>query len=255
MSAANPTTAALTPVVPRERSAAVAVTSSKRRRGPTPARIAAFVILAVLAAAWLVPVLWAVLTSFKTEAEAAAMPVTIVPENGFTIQAYLNVLSEGLVPRWAWNSLITSAAVTLITVTISALAGYALSRLRFAGRTMLITLIVASIMIPGQILIVPLFHLMLSLNLVDTYWGIILPQVVAAPMVFILKKFFDQIPFELEEAALMDGASRFRIFRSIVLPLSKPILGAVAIFVFIGAWRSEERRVWKECRSRWSPYH
>lgn len=238
MSAANPTTATLTPVVPRERAAARAATSSRRQRGPTPARIAAFVILAVLAAAWLIPVLWAVLTSFKTEAEAAAMPVTVVPENGFTIQAYLNVLSEGLVPRWAWNSLLTSAAVTLITVTISALAGYALSRLRFAGRTMLITLIVASIMIPGQILIVPLFHLMLSLNLVDTYWGIILPQVVAAPMVFILKKFFDQIPFELEEAALMDGASRFRIFRSIVLPLSKPILGAVAIFVFIGAWNN-----------------
>src|SRR5699024_3216952 len=73
---------------------------------------------------------------------------------------------------------------------------------------------------------------------VDTYWGIILPQVVAAPMVFILKKFFDQIPYELEEAALVDGASRFRIFWNIVLPLSRPILGAVAIFVFIGAWNN-----------------
>lgn len=195
-------------------------------------------ILAVLALSWLVPVLWAALTSLKTEAEAAAMPVSIIPDSGFTLKAYANVLSEGLVPRWAWNSLITSAAVTAITVTISALAGYALSRLRFAGRTMLISLIIASIMIPGQILIVPLFQLMLSLNLVDTLWGIILPQVVAAPMVFILKKFFDQIPFELEEAALMDGASRFRIFRSIVLPLSRPILGAVAIFVFIGAWNN-----------------
>ncbi|GAA1489827.1 multiple sugar transport system permease protein [Brachybacterium sacelli] len=161
-----------------------------------------------------------------------------MPEDGFTIQAYVNVLTEGLVPRWAWNSFLTSAAVTLITVTISALAGYALSRLRFVGRQMVIVLIIASIMIPAQILIVPLFQLMLSLNLVDTYWGIILPQVVAAPMVFILKKFFDQIPFELEEAALMDGASRFRIFRSIVLPLSRPILGAVAIFVFIGAWNN-----------------
>lgn len=237
MSAANPTTATLTPVVPRA-AVTARTASSKRRRGPAPARIAAFVILAVLATAWLVPVLWAVLTSFKTEAEAAAMPVTIVPDGGFTVAAYVKVLSEGLVPRWAWNSFITSAAVTLITVTISALAGYALSRLRFAGRTMLITLIVASIMIPGQILIVPLFHLMLNLNMVDTYWGIILPQVVAAPMVFILKKFFDQIPFELEEAALMDGASRFRILRSIVLPLSKPILGAVSIFVFIGAWNN-----------------
>ena len=76
---------------------------------------------------------------------ATKMPVTIVPENGFTLEAYLNVLREGLVPRWAWNSLITSAAVTLITVAISALAGYALSRLRFAGRQMVVMLIVASI--------------------------------------------------------------------------------------------------------------
>ncbi|AXK46314.1 carbohydrate ABC transporter permease [Brachybacterium saurashtrense] len=234
MSAATPTLSKTAPTV----NAPALSLSVPRRRGPAPARVVAFVILALLAASWLTPVLWAALTSFKNEAEAAAMPVTIVPESGFTLQAYINVLSEGLVPRWAWNSLLTSAAVTLITVTISALAGYALSRLRFAGRQMLITLIVASIMIPGQILIVPLFHLMLSLNLVDTYWGIILPQVVAAPMVFILKKFFDQIPFALEEAALMDGASRLRIFWSIVLPLSRPILGAVAIFVFIGAWNN-----------------
>ncbi len=237
MSAANPTASGLTAAVTAVKAPALGV-STRKRRGPTPARITAFVILAVLALAWLVPILWAVLTSFKTEAEAAAMPVSVLPEDGFTAQAYLNVLSEGLVPRWAWNSLLTASLVTVITVAISALAGYALSRLRFAGRTMLITLIVASIMIPGQILIVPLFHLMLSLNLVDTYWGIILPQVVAAPMVFILKKFFDQIPFELEEAALMDGASRLRIFWSIVLPLSRPILGAVAIFVFIGAWNN-----------------
>ena len=136
MSAANPAAAVpvtRAPAAPAERAAAVSV-AGRRRRGPAPARILAFVILAVLSLAWLTPVLWAALTSFKTEAEAAAMPVTIVPENGFTLEAYLNVLREGLVPRWAWNSLITSAAVTLITVAISALAGYALSRLRFAGR-------------------------------------------------------------------------------------------------------------------------
>lgn len=237
MSTALPTTSDPVSAAPAMR-APSAGPARRRRRRPTPARIVAFVILAVLALGWLVPVLWAVLTSFKTEAEAAALPITLVPEDGFTIQAYVNVLTEGLVPRWAWNSFLTSTAVTLITVTISALAGYALSRLRFVGRQMVIVLIIASIMIPAQILIVPLFQLMLTLNLVDTYWGIIMPQVVAAPMVFILKKFFDHIPFELEEAALMDGASRFRIFRSIVLPLSRPILGAVAIFVFIGAWNN-----------------
>lgn len=240
MSAAQPTVAAPAAqlsTVPLARAKAITA-AGHRRKGPAPARIAALIVLIVLALTWLTPVLWAALTSFKTEAEAAAMPVTIVPESGFTLDAYISVLREGLVPRWAWNSLYTSTLITLITVAISALAGYSLSRLRFAGREMVIALIVASIMIPGQILIVPLFHLMLSLNLVDTYWGIILPQTVAAPMVFILKKFFDQIPYELEEAALMDGASRMRIFHSIVLPLSRPILGAVAIFVFIGAWNN-----------------
>lgn len=210
----------------------------RRRRKADPFRILAFVILAALALAWLVPVGWAILTSVKTEAEAAAMPVTLIPDNGFTLSAYAETLSEGKVPRWAWNSLFTSTLVTAITVVISALAGYALSRMQFTGRRLIVTLTVASIMIPGQILIVPLFRLMLSLNLVDTYWGIILPQVVAAPMVFILMKFFDQIPKELEEAALMDGASRLRILWSIIVPLSRPILGAVAIFVFIGAWNN-----------------
>ncbi|MFC0672562.1 carbohydrate ABC transporter permease [Brachybacterium hainanense] len=230
MSAATPTLDVVAPA---------ATTLPRRpRRKPTPGRIVAFVILLILAVTWLIPVVWAALTSFKPEAEAAAMPVTIFPKSGFTLDAYISTLSASSVPRWAWNSLYTSVMITLITVAISALAGYALSRMRFTGRKAIISLIIASIMIPGQILIVPLFQLMLSLNLVDTYWGIILPQVVAAPMVFILMKFFDQIPFELEEAALMDGASRLRIFWAIVLPLSRPILGAVAIFVFIGAWNN-----------------
>ncbi|EWS80366.1 sugar ABC transporter permease [Brachybacterium phenoliresistens] len=231
---------AATPTLSRPGPAASAGATSlgRRRKKIPPARIIAFVILVVLAFAWLVPVLWATLTSLKTEAEAAAMPVSIFPKSGFTLGSYIEVLSAGRVPRWAWNSLFTSAMVTLITVIISSLAGYALSRMRFAGRKLIISMILASIMIPAQILIVPLFQLMLTLNLVDTYWGIILPQVVAAPMVFILMKFFDQIPYELEEAALMDGASRFRILLSIILPLSRPILGAVSIFVFIGAWNN-----------------
>lgn len=244
MSAANPTTSPALPATRGRRRtdaaerAAATTAAGRRQRRTDPARVIAFVILLVLALAWLVPVLWAALTSFKTEAEAAALPVTIVPESGFTLDAYITTLTSGQVPRWAWNSLLTSTAITVITVVISALAGYALSRMEFVGRKAIVALILASIMIPGQILIVPLFQLMLGLNLVDTYWGIILPQVVAAPMVFILMKFFDQIPRELEEAALMDGASRLRILWSIVLPLSRPILGAVSIFVFIGAWNN-----------------
>jgi multiple sugar transport system permease protein len=218
---------------------APAVPAGRRKHGKIrPSTVVAFIILLVLSVSWLIPILWSVLTSLKPEAEAASLPLSLIPDSGFTLEHYKAVLSEGKVPRWALNSVLTAAAVTFITVAISALAGYALSRLKFTGRKVLISLIVASILIPGQILIVPLFQLMNNLNLVDTYWGIILPQVVAAPMVFILKVFFDQLPMELEEAALVDGASRMRILLRIIMPLSKGILGAVSIFVFIGAWNN-----------------
>ncbi|WP_082516195.1 carbohydrate ABC transporter permease [Cellulomonas sp. Leaf395] len=207
-------------------------------RFASPGRIGAIVALVVLAVFWLLPFLWAVATSFKSETSAAATPVSWLPPDGFTTDAYANVLREGNIPLWTWNSLVTATAITLITLAVTALAAYAFSRLDFTGRRWLFWGIIASIIIPPQVLIVPLFYEMLTLNLVDTYWAIILPQVVHPAMVFILKKFFDQVPVELEDAARIDGAGRLRVFWSIVLPLSRPILAAVAIFVFIGAWNN-----------------
>lgn len=141
-------------------------------------------------------------------------------------------------PVWAWNSLFTSALITLITVLTSALAAYAFSRIRFRGQKWVYILVIAAIAVPPQVLIVPLFYEMLAMNLVDTYWGLILPQVVQPIIVLILKQFFDQVPVELEDAARIDGASRLRVFTSIVLPLSRPILAAVSIFVFVWAWNN-----------------
>ncbi|WP_104196811.1 carbohydrate ABC transporter permease [Cryobacterium sp. M15] len=215
--------------------------SSHRRTVPTrtsASSVVAFAILAVLALGWLLPFVWAVVTSLKTETDAGSTPVSWFPESGFTIAAYLKVLGEGNLLTWTANSLFTTVAITVITVVVSALAAYAFSRIDFSGRRWIFVLVIASIIIPPQVLIIPLFYQMLALNLVDTYWGIILPQVIAPAMVFVLKKFFDQIPIELEDAARMDGASRLRIFWSIVVPLSRPILAAVSIFVFIGAWNN-----------------
>ncbi|GEL97905.1 carbohydrate ABC transporter permease [Cellulomonas terrae] len=207
-------------------------------RFASPGRIGAIVALVLLAAFWLLPFLWAVVTSFKSETAAAATPVSWVPSDGFTTDAYTRVLREGNIPLWTWNSLITTVAITLITLVVTALAAYAFSRLDFTGRRWLFWGIIASIIIPPQVLIVPLFYEMLTLNLIDTYWALILPQVVHPAMVFILKKFFDQVPIELEDAARIDGAGRLRVFWSIVLPLSRPILAAVSMFVFIGAWNN-----------------
>jgi multiple sugar transport system permease protein len=198
----------------------------------------ALLVLAFLAATWMVPFAWGVLTSLKSEADAGASTISLNPPDGFSFDAYRKVLSAGDIPAWAWNSLITSVAITFITVATSALAGYAFSRIEFRGRRWLYAAIIGAIIIPPQLLIVPLFRQMLAFDLVDTYWGIILPQAFAPAMVLILKRFFDQIPVELEDAARVDGANRLRVFWSIVLPLSRPILAAVAIFVFIGAWNN-----------------
>ncbi|MFF7556894.1 carbohydrate ABC transporter permease [Streptomyces olivaceus] len=193
--------------------------------------------LVVLAVVWLVPFLWAVITSVQSEEDINT--TGLWPFKGaFTLDAYQQILERGNVSVWALNSFLIAGLVTLITVVVSTLAAYGFSRGTFRGRRALLAVTVAAIMVPPQLLVVPLFEQMLLFNLVDTYAAVILPQVVAPMMVFILKRFFDAVPKELEEAARIDGASEFRVFASIVLPLSRPIVAAVSIFVFIGAWNN-----------------
>ncbi|WP_223622600.1 carbohydrate ABC transporter permease [Microbacterium sp. EST19A] len=237
-------TATVTPTATRTE-AITTVDGGKPRRAHLPGqkpfgplRIVAFVVLLLLAIGWLLPFLWAVATAFKTETDAASGDPGWIGASGPTADAFTAILSQGNVYTWAFNSLWTSIAITLITLTISALAAYAFSRLDFSGRKWLFVVIIASIVVPPQVLIIPLFYEMLAFNMIDTYWGLILPQVVAPAMVFILKRFFDAIPIELEDAARVDGASRLRIFWSIVLPLSRPIMASVGIFVFIAAWNN-----------------
>jgi multiple sugar transport system permease protein len=205
--------------------------------GRTP-RVLALAALTVMALVWLLPMAWALLTAFKSEQDASDAAHWFWPSHGLTFQAFSTVWERGDLPLWMLNSLLISAAVTVITVLVSAMAGYAFSRTVFAGRRGLFALTVAAVLVPPQILIVPWFQQMLSLHLLDTYAAVILPQTVAPVMVFILKKHFDSLPQELEEAARIDGAGHWRVFWSVLLPLSRPMLAAVAIFVFIGAWNN-----------------
>ncbi|MEU7469583.1 carbohydrate ABC transporter permease [Streptomyces sp. NPDC044984] len=201
-------------------------------------RTLALAALAVLALLWLLPMAWAVLTAFKSEQDASDPVHWIWPRGGFTLDAFRTVIERGDLPLWMLNSFLVAAAVTAVTVAVSATAGYAFSRTVFRGRRWLFALTVASVLVPPQMLIVPWFQQMLTLGLVDTYAAVILPQTVAPVMVFILKKHFDAVPRELEEAARIDGAGHARIFWSVLLPLSRPMLAAVSIFVFIGAWNN-----------------
>ncbi|MDR7277484.1 carbohydrate ABC transporter permease [Catenuloplanes atrovinosus] len=186
---------------------------------------------------WLIPLAWAIDTSIKPEGETTRVPVTWIPDV-FTLDAYRDVFTASDVPLWLLNSLVVATGVTVLTLAAASLAAYGFSRLDFPGKNWLFALILAGIMVPPQALIVPLFHQMQSLGLIDTYWGIILPQLAAPVIVFILKKFFDGLPREYEQAAALDGASRLRMFWSVVLPMSRPVLAAVGVFTFVGAWNN-----------------
>jgi multiple sugar transport system permease protein len=191
----------------------------------------------ILAVVWLVPLLWALDTSLKPEPETTRAPITWLPEAP-TADAYRSVIDQGDLIRWFLNSTIVAVLSTVLTLFVSVLAAYGFSRTKFPGRRFLFGLIIAGILVPPQVLIVPLFQEMTSLGLVDTYWGMVLPQVVAPVMVFVLKKFFDGISRDYEDAARVDGASRWRIVWSVMVPMSRPILVAVGIFTFIGAWNN-----------------
>ena len=141
---------------------------------------------------------------------------------------------------WNWyaSSLIIATATALLTVITASLAAYGLSRLRFRFKNLVFWFILAGIMIPGQVLIVPWFKQFNAMGLLNTYWAVILPQVPTAIAVFVFKQFFDGLPRDLDEAARVDGAGWFRIYRTIVLPLARPALAAVAIFTFVWSWNS-----------------
>ncbi|MFD5041575.1 carbohydrate ABC transporter permease [Streptomyces sp. NPDC087894] len=208
-----------------------------RRPRWTRGRVALLVIALLLTAAWLLPLAWAVATSLKPEGDTTRTPLSWTGSR-VTFDAYSKVWESGDLMVWLMNSAYVSVMTTLLTVVTCAMAAYGFTRTEFRGRRLLYGLVLAGIMVPPQVLIAPLFREMVQLGLVDTYWGVILPQVAVPAMVFILVKFFEGVPRELEEAAFCDGAGRWRVFWTIVIPLSRPVLAAVAIFTFISTWNN-----------------
>ncbi|MFJ2176193.1 carbohydrate ABC transporter permease [Streptomyces sp. NPDC101062] len=210
---------------------------SADRKKWTPGQIVLTALGAAFSAVWTAPLLWALFTSLKSEAEAVALPVRWLPRE-WTTQAWTAVFESGNLPNWFVNSFVVSVCVTFVVVLVSALAGYGFARTEFRGKNALLGLVMTGLMVSPAVLGVPLFTTVQSMGMVDTYWGMILPQCAPAAMVYILYKFFQSIPRELEEAAFIDGAGRWRVFFTVVLPLSRPSLSAVGIFTFIASWNN-----------------
>ena len=216
-------------------------TEAGTQRRARALRWLAFGVLLLAAIVWLIPLAWAVDTALKPEAQTTAVPVSWIPEGGlsaFTFESFWQVLTAGGLVRWYFNSFLTSSIITAAVLLLTSLAAFGISRVPFRGRTVVFWVIIAGLMVPPQILIVPLFTEMDFLGFVDTYPGIILPQIASPLGVFIFKQFFDGIPHELEEAAVVDGASRFRVYWQIWLPLARPAIAAVGIFTFVLSWNN-----------------
>ena len=217
---------AKTPAAPRAR--------KSRHDKITVGLVIFYVILVFFAVLYLFPFLIQLGTAFKTEVDSTNTPLNPVPEN-FTTAAF-SQLADANYPRWFLNSTVVAISVTVARVFFDSLAGYALSRLKFRGRGAVFGALIAVMAVPGVVLLIPKFLVLNQLGLYNSYAGMILPLIVDAAGVFIMKQFFDSIPIAVEEAARIDGAGVFRTFWSVVLPMAKPALITLTILSFQGSW-------------------
>ncbi|HEX7351183.1 carbohydrate ABC transporter permease [Brachybacterium sp.] len=200
--------------------------------------IVSTVILVGFAIIWLIPSLFAIKTSLTDNGVAALGAQEILSDWSPTLEAYLSLMRQGDIWNWYLSSAVTSVVTAVLTLLFASMAAFALSRMEFRGRAIIYMAIIIGLMIPSQVLIVPIFEELRLLQLLNTYWAVILPQVPSVIAVFIFKQFFDGIPRELEEAARVDGAGSWRIYWSVVMPLSRPVIAAVAILTFVWTWNN-----------------
>lgn len=210
-------------------------TGRRRLRGRVVGQVVLYAILAAIAIVYIMPFLIQVATSFKTESEAAISPVALIPRS-WTLTAYKTLFVNSDFPLWFMNSAIVAVCVTLGRVFFDSLAGYALARLHFRGRNIVFAGLIAVMAVPSVVLMIPKFLVINELGIYDSYAGMIVPLLVDAAGVFIMKNFFESIPVSVEEQARIDGAGVFRTFWSIVMPMARPAVMTIVILSFQGSW-------------------
>ncbi|MDE0670532.1 MAG: carbohydrate ABC transporter permease [Caldilineaceae bacterium SB0662_bin_9] len=202
----------------------------------TVGRVLLWIIGLWLAYMWILPFVWMVSTSFKLPGEVMTQTIEWIPRT-WTLDNYRVVFQKPIV-RWLWNSMVVTTSITLASIMLGAAAGYALARMNFPGRNVFFMMLLLSLMIPTEMTIVPRFIAFLRLRATDSYAALILPPIAEVFSVYLFRQFFLSLPRELEEAAAMDGASRFRIFRVIALPLARATTIAAAVLLFTTNWNA-----------------
>ena len=202
------------------------------------AQVLIYGVMCILLIPFVFPTWWMVTSSIKPVSDIFAFPPDIVPR-AFDFSSYADVFKIQPFAQQYWNSAYIAAIVTVGTMAVASLAGYAFARIRFPGANAIFMVVLVGLLIPSEVTLVPLFQMFLKWEMINTHWPLILVPIFGAPAVFatfIMRQFFISLPVELEEAARVDGLGRFKIFWTIALPLARPALAAVAIFTFLGSW-------------------
>ena len=201
-------------------------------------KVLLYIFLTVYGIITVIPFLWAFSASFKPLSEIISGEFNFIPKH-FTLDNYKQIfLQEPLFSRWLFNSVIIGVTVTILNLLFNSMAGYALARLHFRGKQCWFFLILTVLVVPAQITLIPTFLILKAIGWLNSYPGMIVPSMVNATFIFMMRQFFVNFPRELEEAGQLDGLNAWGIFRYIVLPLAKPALAAQAVFVFMGSWNN-----------------
>jgi multiple sugar transport system permease protein len=212
--------------------------SRLQHRSTAPARVGAvvkWVVIGVGVLVAVVPFLWMLSVSFRTERDLFANPASLLPQT-WTLHGYLGVWNQLPFLRLVLNTVVFAGVTTFLTLVLDSLCAYALARMRFRGRNVAFVLVLATLMVPFQVTLIPVFIELFHLGWLNTYQGLIIPRATSAFGIFLLRQSFMSIPTELDEAARIDGAGHFRIYRQVILPLSKPALATVALLNFMALW-------------------
>lgn len=200
-------------------------------------QIIAIIILSLFSVVMIFPFVWMIVTSFKVPSEVISYPPTLIPRQP-TLNYYVRVFTELNFLLYSWNSLYISIIATLSTLFTSSIVGYVFAKFRFRWREPLFLIILSTMMIPFPVTIIPLYLLMHRLGWIDSHLALIVPQLFNTFGIFLMRQFMHTIPSDLRDAGRIDGCSELRIFLQIVLPLCKPALAALAIFIFMWSWDS-----------------
>lgn len=199
-------------------------------------KIVLYSVLIIYAVATFYPFIWAVAASFKPLREIVSGNLNLMPKN-FTLDNYKYIFGRSsLFTRWFFNSVIISLIGTAINIFLNTMAGYALARLKFPGRDRMFYALLAIMMIPSQVLLIPNYLILMNLGLLDSFSALILPAAVNIGNIFMMRQFFLSFPKDIEEAAAIDGLGRFQTFFRIVMPLAKPSIATQAVFIFMSFW-------------------